>query len=517
MAKKASPFLVELIETMTKSEKRYFRLYARNFPNESREEDSIPKYIYLFNLIETGEAKEDFFLSKKIYEKHPKAAEKFTVLKSYLYEVILNCLQNYDLKDEVEMDLRNKLQNVQVLYKRGLYEQCKHLLKKIQKIAAKFNLESYLIEVNKWLRKIAEDQQDYTFYFKKLSSINDEIVGMLNKLEKQETITNLYYRLLIQAQKGLSRQDQDVMIIQVIEKEVDELTKNLTDSPTGIMYVFRSKIMLAYIKQNWKEYAKESSALLAHFKLHFYLTKIYTNHYLKTYQTLILAHGFNQNYDGLLETLDRLKNIKTNSIPLKSIQITNYYLYYLTLMNIKGEYEEAVQLIEREILRPSIYNKLNTKNEFQYHFAHAYFGIKNYNKALEHLEKYAHYAQTEARKDLQSVARFFIIIIHLEMNNSILLESLLRSYNRFLITRNNRFEFEKLMIRFSKKYIKLARPKEQLSSIKKLRDDFNKLITEYPEEKMILLFFHFQAWLDSKINKEDFPKAVHEYFRKNSP
>ena len=84
MAKTPSNKLFHLVKSLSGSEKRYFKLFV------SAKENGNNKYEQLFDAIDTQAEFNDDALRLTIYGDEPIETRKFSELKAYLYDLILN-------------------------------------------------------------------------------------------------------------------------------------------------------------------------------------------------------------------------------------------------------------------------------------------------------------------------------------------------------------------------------------------------------------------------------------------
>ena len=118
--------LFHLIKTLSKAEKRYFKLYV--FRTKTAEDS---KFIKLFDFID----KSSNFDEKKIIAKIPEVkASQLSNIKAHLYKQILHSLRNQNIENDPEIILREHLDYAVLLYNRCLYKQSLKLLEKAKKL-----------------------------------------------------------------------------------------------------------------------------------------------------------------------------------------------------------------------------------------------------------------------------------------------------------------------------------------------------------------------------------------------
>lgn len=147
--------LYELIHTMSKTEKRYFSIFAKS--NKSRDVN----YLALFEAFsELGEFDEKLLVRKflKKLENSPfKDPEDYTQLSQdtqYLYKTLLRAMRDYMQKSSVQIQIRDLLSDAIFLRDRGLYQQADKRIVRARKLAQTYHNNVALLEVNRLERSL---------------------------------------------------------------------------------------------------------------------------------------------------------------------------------------------------------------------------------------------------------------------------------------------------------------------------------------------------------------------------
>src|SRR5690606_11931358 len=118
--------LFRLIKSLTKSEKRFFKI-------SSNLQSGDKNYIKLFDAIDAQEEYNEDALKKQF------ASETFIKHlpseKNYLYKLILRSLRQYYSENTVGAQLADFIQSIEILYLKALYPECSKMVKKAKKIA----------------------------------------------------------------------------------------------------------------------------------------------------------------------------------------------------------------------------------------------------------------------------------------------------------------------------------------------------------------------------------------------
>ncbi|MBA3972141.1 MAG: hypothetical protein H0X46_08355, partial [Bacteroidetes bacterium] len=117
MSNKASDNLFQLIKSLSKSEKRYFSIYASRHTLGEKN-----NYVILFSAIDKQtEYDEGAILNQ--FKKEP-FINKFSITKARLYDVILDSMSAFHSSSSIDAQLKRDLHCAEILYKKTLYEQC---------------------------------------------------------------------------------------------------------------------------------------------------------------------------------------------------------------------------------------------------------------------------------------------------------------------------------------------------------------------------------------------------------
>ena len=122
---KPSTELFSLIQSLTKSEKRFFKL-------NSSLQSGDKNYLKLFDYIEKQSSYKEEEL-KKYFEKE-RFIQHLPSEKNHLYKLILKSLRSYYSDQSVKSQLKEEIKNIEILYKKALYKECAKFVKRTKKI-----------------------------------------------------------------------------------------------------------------------------------------------------------------------------------------------------------------------------------------------------------------------------------------------------------------------------------------------------------------------------------------------
>ena len=139
--------LFQLINAMTKSEKRYFSIDAQKSSKKGN------KYFDLFKAINAMEEYDE----NKLKKKFPK---NLATDKAYLYDAILRSMRDYNSAKSVSAQIKELIIDAKYLKERGLYRQSEQRLKDAKELAIQIDDRLALLEINR-------EERDISFIIKK--------------------------------------------------------------------------------------------------------------------------------------------------------------------------------------------------------------------------------------------------------------------------------------------------------------------------------------------------------------
>jgi hypothetical protein len=119
--KKAQEPVFLLVKSLTKAQKRQFKLFASRIDGHKD-----AKFIQLFDFLDKVDGYDEKELSKQSFVSKPQLAN----LKSHLYRQLLTSLRMSPSIQNPRMKIREQLDFATVLYQKGLYKQSLKILEK---------------------------------------------------------------------------------------------------------------------------------------------------------------------------------------------------------------------------------------------------------------------------------------------------------------------------------------------------------------------------------------------------
>ncbi len=205
MPKKPNERLFRLAKSLTGPEKRYFMIYIKSYGKRG------PKYADLFHLLLKQEEYNEAEIKLVIYGDVSLNSMKFSELKNYLYNLILEALGRFHGGKSVDYAIKNHIQNCRILYQRSLYPEASAELVKGRKIATKFGRQLALMEIVQWEMQLARTEANLLVMEKHGPIWDARLVEHQNVLGHETEAWQLFFELLVLSRKeALLREEKQI-------------------------------------------------------------------------------------------------------------------------------------------------------------------------------------------------------------------------------------------------------------------------------------------------------------------
>ena len=139
MSKAKSDQLFNLIKTLSKGEKRFFKLYASRLGNSSDK-----KFIVLYNAIEKQKIYNEDQILLKEKDLNPK---QFSNLKAHFYYQILKSVKLCNSSKLENLKITELIDYIRILYNKCLYKECVKMIDKAKALALENDRSVLLLEI----------------------------------------------------------------------------------------------------------------------------------------------------------------------------------------------------------------------------------------------------------------------------------------------------------------------------------------------------------------------------------
>jgi hypothetical protein len=465
--------LNSLIKSLSKSEKRYFRIFAQVQKIDSN-------ILKLYRVIE----KQNDINDDEIREifKGQKFTKQLHVLKIALVDIILKSLKNFTAKQSVKTQIIELIKDVDLLFQKELYNLCLVKIKRAEKLSKDFEFYGLYQEVlnqkRKWLQKNLKNSKDM-----QLSILHEQ---EKNLVEQKDLINLLKESLNI---FSLTKSN-------LINTELKEKTSDSLNSKTLQLYYNYSLNFLKGKMDSANEDTEKLISLLEDYPLRI---KEDPSIYITAINNRI---GFLLSINKQLEIpslLDKLKKcsevyVFENKFKLNHwLRIYNLELEYYIDTKDFNKAESFISIVKHFLSKNAKNISLDYFVMFYYQFSLVYFYLGKYNESLKWSNEQLNNNYENYRLDIQTQARILNLMLHYEMGNKSVLKYGVESFERFFKKNKLKIMVEKSILLFFKKSIKANLTDNQLL--------FDNLLSTLTSNNFTKKYLYVEDWIKLKNNK----------------
>ncbi|MCP3932120.1 MAG: hypothetical protein GY705_23860 [Bacteroidetes bacterium] len=491
-----------LIKSLTKAEKRSFKLYANRFQT-----GKDTKFIQLFDAIDSIPDYDEKSILKKL-----KGVEKKHLpnLKRHLYKQILTSLRLIKIKNNIDIEIREQLDFSRILYGKGMYMQSLKILDRIKKTAQDHHQDLLHLEILEFEKHIE------TRHITRSRQVKNKMESLLEESRQLHEITLSTSRLSnfnIQMQgwyitNGHARTNDQKEAVRnylhrISPKEVDPMKLTFFEN----INFYQAFMWSRYILLDFDGCIEEAKKWVNLFEIHPQMAKEDPDLFMRGLYYLLTFYFLTKNkeeYSIYLKHFEKFVSIHHLRFNANSRMIAFVYLYLSKLNSalLHGQFEAGIALeplISRQIESFKQHTDAHRILLFYYKLAYLYFGIGKFEKALDYLNEIIHLKGTILREDLHFHSRLLHLICHYELGHTRLVSYLLPSIRRSFSNSSEVSKSQIAALRFLKQLNNTPS-----NEIQKAFFNFNDELEILPKEsieKKAGIFFNIPIWIKSHLDK----------------
>lgn len=488
--------LFDLIKSLSKSEKRQFKLYANRLGI-----NADAKFLSLFSAIE----KMDFYDESMILKKKITSKSQLSNLKAHLYKQILTSLRMNPMLQNVRLQIREQLDFAEILYNKGLYKQSLKILEKVKILALKSEEKTSAYEIiefeknieSQYITRSKEDRADALILQAKTISQQNVITSRLSNMALK-----LYGSML---QYGYAKDDSyKTLIDNYFNKNLAKISFDLMGIRERLWlyqaYVWKSLLMQdidsAYeYSSKWVSLFYENPEMIHNNPIWF----LKGNNYLL--ESLFLRKQ-SAEFDFWWEKFD--KTIKSNNFPEnENVKIALFIDVNTNLLNsffLTGNFNEYTS-VEKRILQEIQFfdSRIDSHHILILYFKMAALSFinENYEQTINFVQKIISHRISNIQEDLLFHSHILSLMAKFDTGYDVDFEESVASMLRLFHKMQRPAEVQRVVALFFSKIHKLY-PNERSKAFEEL---FQKLkqISENPYNKRSLRYLDTLSWAESKM------------------
>lgn len=512
MTKEQKDNLFVLVKSLSKSEKRQFKLYVGRL---GVNEDS--KFLTLFNILDKlTNYDEAVILKKGIVKK-----QQLSNLKAHLYKQILISLRLNPSHQDIRVQIREQLDFATILYHKGLYKQSLKILDKAKNLAIANEEKNVAYEIVE-LEKVIESQ----YITRSISNRADELSIQAKELSLHNVLASKLSNLSLQLyglflKTGYIKNDEDY---QIVTKYFNDRLPKYDINKLGFrekLWLYKAKLWYSFLTVDFLSCYKYASKWVNLFYNNKDMIVLNPVFFLRGNHYLLESLYYLRQYEKFKSSLKRFEDVTQEAwFPLndnnESLAFLFIYNNKFNLHFIEGSFNEGLPLIDDVLEQLKNYkNRIDEHHVmvFYYKIASMYFGAGENKKCIEFLDKIISNRSLQMREDLLCFSRILNLVAHYEAGLDYNLEVLIKSTYKFLIKMEDLHEVQKEFIKFLRGLGDIY-PHEVKKEFKKLHNKL-KEYEEDPYQSRAFLYLDIISWLESKIQNRPIGLVIRNKFHEN--
>ena len=487
--------LYDLIKSLSKSEKRFFKLTVSS-------EEHAGVISKLFDVLEKAIEFDESKLTKYSKQKH-KTLNSGDILQ-LTYDVILKSQRTFYAESISGYKIKDEISNLRNLFDKAQYKQCRKMLNKLKEEAYEEESFNFILEIISIEKQLLDIENKFGNTSK---SLNDLIKEEQLLIEKSKNIGE--YAQSFSKLNYLVRQN----MVAKTAKEFESYDKLLNSSlfrnneqcyskKAEVLY-HHTRALCFSKKRNNAMRQSEFKSMVDLMNKNSFLINEYPKRYLSGINNILSVEIEQAHYataEKLIADFIKLKShpaFNTTDLQLKIFTSTTNA--QLLIYTDGGRTDKAVPVVKHINEQINLYKDKINKEElliFYYNFTSLYIYSQNYNEASKYLNLLLSENDTHLRQDLQCFSRLQNIILHFELQKIPELKYLLKTTRDFYKNQKYQFKIEKLIMDM---FEELADSNEPDAIWAKSHKQIKELIQD-PFEKIANYYFDFLAYTESKVN-----------------
>ncbi len=497
-----------LIKSLTKAEKRNFKLYATRI--QSKEE---LKFVRLFEVMDKMTDYHEADMLKRLPEVKRRQLPN---LKRHLYKQILSSLRIIHIQKNADIEIREQIDFARILYGKGLYLQSLKLLERIKGLAIENHLDLLLLEILEFQKLIEERHITRSRQIKgKVENLLEEAAQRSEIIRNSCHLSNLKIKIHgWYIQIGHVKNEKDRLVVEeYFRSNIPKVRVELLTFFEKIYY-FQSNVWYHYIMLDFESCYTSAKEWVDLFQLDPKMQSEDPDLYMRGLHYL-LTSAFNlQDKIRFAQGLNLFESFyQKHHKSFPTITQTMAFLYLdtarLNALFLEGTFEKGLPLVPKILKQIKLYEKYLDPHRimvFYYKFAFLYIGCGRYKEAIDYLNIIIDLKIGHLREDIQSYARLLFIIAHFELGHYDLMEYLLSSTQRYLEKLSELNKVQKRTLKFFRQLLK--HPHSKWSEIFVQFRDQLKILQEDPYEMRAFLYLDILTWAQSKVEKKSLAQVI---------
>lgn len=497
---KSRDHLFRLIHSLTVAEKRFFHRYANR-----HKKGKANKNLRLYQALESQESFDESALRADL--KGEPLLNQLPVAKIYLRDMLLDSLCQYHRGKSKAGAFRQRLDQIEVLFQKGLPDSALLILRKGKAQAIRHDHHTSALEFLRWEQKILK-QKGSAKDFEQVMAMQEEERKIIEHLRTESELRMLHDRIFALLNRHLNRSDAE------FREEITTILANpvVTNPPE---LPFSSRLVLIYIHLYADQALNDLDSLSLRYSE---MARLWESHpdrisaeperYLMTRIGLLESYHLARAGDEFMRELAAVRELP---VPPGRVAATRFYFtFHLELLHVMNTGRTPLTpdlgaTMQQGLKDHSTYLGVSVRLSLRFNLCSYFFSIGQYSSSLRLVNEIVNEPEEDVRRDIRLFSRCIRLMLHFELGNHDLLEYLLPSAQRLLERNKAGNTLGILLVRRLKKL--LAVP---FGSQMPLWKEFRQDLTELKEKQGngLLGMAEVELWARSKVERKSMLEII---------
>jgi hypothetical protein len=495
----------DLVKSLSKSEKRFFKLTASSEENTS----VISK---VFDELEKAPEFDESKLSKLSRQKH-KTLSSHDIL-NLTYGVILKSQRTFYAESISGYKIKDEISNLRNLFDKAQYKQCRKMFNKLKEEAYAEESFNFILEIISIEKQLLDIENKFGNVSKSLNDLIKEEQELIDKSknigEYAQSFSKLNYlvRQNMVAKTAKELEGYDKMLNSALFKNLDKCYSKKAE----VLY-HHTRALCFSKKRNNAMRQSEFKSMVDHMNKNPFLINEFPKRYLSGINNILSVEIEQAHYATAEKLIDEFIKLRShpafNTTDLQLKIFTSTTNAQLLIYTDGGRTDKALPVVKHINEQISLYKDKINKEElliFYYNFTSLFIYAQKYTEASKYLNLLLSENDTNLRHDLQCFSRLQNIILHYELQKIPELKYLLKITSDFYKNQKYQFKIEKVILEMFEELVesKNTEPiwENSYKEIKELMQD--------PYEKIANYYFDFLAYTESKVNGKKIGDIIYD-------
>ncbi len=489
--------LFTLIKSMSKAEKRHFKLTSSKYDKGSKN-----NYLRLFDLIDKMDSYQEETVARKFTDIN------LSYTKNYLFHSLLKSLREFHSEISEDAQLKDMMRDAEILFRRGLYELCYSVLQNAKDLAIQYEKLLLLLEIIECERKVVfrlDQTEEIQRVIAKNSAHEAEVMKRYFNLSQYRELCRKMFVQSRYTPAPTTQEDlkpyKEILQDPLLQDEEKALSLEASFNYHNALSIF------FHATSNWEKFYEQRKKLVDLFESRKAREILgYDGIFISLNNYVVACICYNR-YEEALTALQRLKTFSSKIINFNKTHFSITFNLELSILLYLKKFTDASKAITEYLKLVNIDAPGIPSSQLRIlHFSIAYvlFANGQPKEALKWLGKISADKENTARPDLIHFGTILSTIILIDIGD--LDPDLIKRYIVQSKKSGNYNAFEETLFSFALEYMD-AEPQKHKNLLTRLKTSLTTLFEDQMQAR-VLHYVDILSWIDSKIQDKPLIKVI---------